>query len=910
MLLGRVPERLALERTIAEAHLGRGGVLGLVGEPGIGKTALLDHAARAAAGFRVLRVRGVQTEAELPFGGLAELLRPCLTALGQIPEPQAAALSGALALAPAQAGDRFAIGAAALSLLSASAEEQPLLMLVDDAHWLDDPSAQALLFVARRLFADPIALVAAVREGEASFLDGADLRVLPLAGLGRSDAATLVAESGLSDELVDRLHRTTGGNPLAMLELASDVSRLEARTPSEPVPMSTSIADAFLHRFGRLPDATRRLLVLTAASDDGDLAVLDRAAPQLGLKMSDYVDAEDAGMVSIDRGQVEFHHPLARAAMYAQASAGERRAAHAALARAVPEQDEDRRAWHLAAAALGPDDQAAEALAAAAARARERSAYAVAAAAYERCATLTSDTGARGELLLSAADAAWLAGDAVRAVADLEEGRRIAGDPVRLARMDYLRGIIAMRRGPSAEGYPLMIDAAGRIADDDPELAIVMLAQSVHGAFYAGDTPAMLSAAQRAHSLTTRASSRRSMFLADMARGMALVADGQGEAGAQAVRAAVAILEDLDELRAEPALLVWASMGPLWLREIVAGRDIIDRAFDRARDLVAVGVLPSLLHMFARDEATTEHWAEAAAHYDEALRLARETGQRVELAAALAGAACLEARQGRDVECRLHAAEAASLCDELGIGFYRIWAIQAVGDLELGLGNAAESIRHHEAQATELRRSGIADVDLSPAPELVDAHLRLGNTAQAHQIATDYRERAQAKGQPWAIARAARCGGLLSSYEDMEAWFDEALRLHERTPDVFEAARTQLAFGARLRRSRQRVRAREQLRAALSIFERLGSTPWAHQAEAELAATGETARRRDVSALSQLTPQELQIARLLATGRTTRETAAAVFVSPKTVEYHLRHVYDKLGIRSREELVRALRTTP
>ena len=910
MLLGRAPERLALERMIAEARHGRGSVLGLVGEPGIGKTALLDHAAREAVGFRVLRVRGVQTEAEMPFGGLAELLRPCLAALDQIPEPQSAALSGALALAPAQAGDRFAIGAATLSLLSASAEDGPLLLLVDDAHWLDDPSAQALLFAARRLFADPIALVVAAREGELSFLDGADLRVLPVGGLSRSDAAALIADSGLPEELADRLYRTTGGNPLAMLELASVGARLAAVAPGQPVPISASIAEAFLHRFGRLPDATRRLLVVTAASDDGDLAVLDRAARAMGLAVADYVAAEDAGLVSIDRGRVTFHHPLARAAMYADASAAERRAAHAALARAVADQDDDRRAWHLASAALGPDDGAAAALADAAARARERSAYAVAAAAYERSATLRSDPEARSELFLSAADAAWLAGDAVRALARLEDARRDAVDHVRLARIDYLRGVVAMRRGPAAEGYPLMSDAAGRIADTDPELAIVMLAHSVQGAFYAGDTPAMLSAAQRAHSLTTRSTSRRALFFASVATGMALVADGQGEEGAHAVRDAVAILEEFDELSSDPALLVWASVGPLWLRETSAGRDIIERAFDRARELVAVGVLPSLLHMFARDEATTEHWAEAAAHYDEAMRLSRETGQRVELAAALAGAACLEARQGRDGECRAHAAEAARLCDELGIGFFGIWAIQAVGDLELGLGNPAQSILQHEAQATELRRRGIADVDLSPAPELVDAHLRLGNTAQVGEIAMDYRERAEAKGQPWALARAARCAGLLASYDDMEACFDEALRLHERTPDAFEEARTRLAFGARLRRSRQRVRAREQLRGALSIFERLGAVPWADQADSELAATGETARRRDVSTLSRLTPQELQIARLLAAGRTTREAAAAVFISPKTVEYHLRHVYDKLGIRSREELVLAMRAEP
>ena len=907
MLLGRAQERLALERVIADAREGRGSVLGLVGEPGIGKTALLDHAARDAVGFRVLRARGVQSEAELPFGGLAELLRPCLPALHEIPEPQSAAQSGALALAPATAGDRFAVGAATLSLLSASAESGPLMLLVDDAHWLDEPSAQALLFAVRRLFADPIAVIVTARESEPSFLDATDVRVLTVSGLRRSDAKALLAGSALPDDTQERLFRATGGNPLAMLELAADPDRLAAMAPGQPLPVSASIAAAFLHRFGRLPAAARRVLVLASASDDGDLAVLDRAARTLGLAVSDYADAEDAGLVTIERGHLRFGHPLARAAVYADATASERRRAHAVLAQAVPEVDEDRRAWHLAAASVGPDDVAAQALAGAAARARERSAYAVASAAYERAAALRSDGGARGELLLSAADAAWLAGDAHRALARLDESRRDAVDAILVARIDYLEGLVAMRRGPAAAGYPLMSDAAERMSASDPDLAIIMLAHSVQGAFYAGDTPAMLSAAQHAVALTTASTSRRSQFFAAVARGMALVADGQGESGARSVRDAVTILEGLDELRSDPALLVWASVGPLWLREATAGRAIIDLAYERARDLVAIGVLPALLHMLARDESTTHHWAEADAHYDEAIRLSRETGQRVELAAALAGASVLEAKQGREQACRAHAGEAGLLCAELGIGFFGVWAIQSLGDLELGLGHASEAIGHHEAQATELRRLGIADVDLSPAPELVEAHLRLGQTAQAHDIAADYRERAMAKGQPWALARAARCAGMLAEPDEMRSSFDLALELHGSTPDAFEEARTRLAFGARLRRSRQRARSREQLRAALSVFASLGAVPWADQAEVELAATGESARRRDVSTVSQLTPQELQIARLLADGRTTREAAAAVFLSPKTVEYHLRHVYDKLGIRSRDELVLALR---
>ena len=627
----------------------------------------------------------------------------------------------------------------------------------------------------------------------------------------------------------------------------------------------------------------------------------------MGLDIADLGAAEAAGLITLDDGAVEFMHPLARSAMYADASGQERRGAHAALAAALPDRDVDRRAWHLAAASVGPDDQASGALEQAGARARDRSAYAVAAAAFERGAGLASTDNARGRLLFEAAEAAWLAGDARRTLALLDnDGLRVAA-PGLSPRIDYLRGQVAMRRGPVMDGYPLIVGAAEQIAQDDPELAVVMLAQAVHGSFYAGDTPAMISAAGRAIELAGRHGSQRARFFAKMAHGMALVADGQGEAGATATREAVEILERSNELRDDPRLLVWAAIGPMWLREAKAGRGPIERAFDEARAQAAVGVMPFLLHHLARDQATTDQWAAAEASYDEAMRLGRETGQRVELAASLAGLAWLEARQGREARCREHASEAAQLCQELGVGVYSVWAMQALGDLELGLGRPATAIEHHEAQAQALRRRGIADVDLSPAPELVDAYMRLGRADDAATSAAEFVKQAEAKGQPWAHARAMRCRGLLAAPDEFESCFDEALELHERTLDGFETARTRLAYGARLRRIRRRLRARDQLREALEIFERLGAQPWADQAAAELAATGETARRRDASTLDELTPQEAQIARLLADGKTTREAAAAVFVSPKTVEYHLRHVYSKLGIHSRDELVAAFK---
>jgi DNA-binding CsgD family transcriptional regulator len=781
---------------------------------------------------------------------------------------------------------------------------------VDDAHWLDRSSAETLLFAARRLLADPIALVLTVREGEPSLLDGADLRMLRVAGLNRSDAADLLSAKNIADAVLERLHRTTGGNPLALLELASAASQLVTLPSDAPIPISTSIATAFLRRFGQLPESTRRVLVLVASSDACGPAVLARAASQIGLDLGDLAAAEQAGLVTVGPSEIEFTHPLARTAMYADASAPERRASHAALAAALPDRDVDRRAWHLAAASVGPDDRASDALKQAGARARERSAYAVAAAAFARAAALSSLEDDRDQLLLAAAEAAWLAGDTQRTLALLDDAQSHASVPAIAARIGYLRGQVAMRCGPIMDGYPLIVAAAAQIAETDPELAVVMLAQAVHGCLYTGDTPGMIAAAERASALASRQDSRRASFFAAMARAMALVADGQGEAGAASAREAVVILEQSDELREDPELLVWAALGPLWLREADTGRALIERASERVRAQAALVSLPYILHLLGRDQATTDQWAAAEASYDEAIRLGQETGQHVEVAAALAGLAWLEARQGREANCREHAAEAIEMCEQLGLSFFGIWATQALGDLELGLGRPAAAIVHHQAQADTLRSLGIADVDLSPAPELVEALLRLGREDDAATVAAEFVERAAAKGQPWVLARAARCRGLLAQAGELEDCFEEALMFHRQTPDVFEAARTRLAYGARLRRARKRVRAREELRAAIEIFERLGAQTWLDQASAELAATGETARRRDVSTLDELTPQELRIARLLADGKTTRETAEAIFVSPKTVEYHLRHVYGKLGIHSREELTAVFTEPP
>jgi DNA-binding CsgD family transcriptional regulator len=903
MLLGRDHERHEIGQALARARSGVSATLALVGDPGIGKTALLEYAAGQAAGMRLLRARGIASEAQIPFGSLLELLRPALAALGQIPEPQAVALQGALALRRGAAQERFAVGAATLSVLAAHAEQGPVAVLVDDAQWLDVSSAQALLFAFRRLVADPIAVFVAVREGEPSLLDGADLPTLRIGGLTSDEAAQLMP--GRPTETALLLHRTTGGNPLALLELASDANALALAPEGAPLLVSAKISQAFLHRAGLLSRAAQQAMVLAAASDTSDLPTLQRAAAGLGIDLAALLEAERAGLVTLHPGTVEFRHPLARLAIYTDAPASQRRDAHRALAAALPDRDVDRRAWHLAAAAAGTDESASAALEQAGTRGRDRSAYAAAAAAFERAGRLTADGGRRVRLLREAAGAAWLAGLADRAVTLLDEARATARSPGELVEIDQLRGHIATHRGPVMRGHAILTAAAGKA---DPERAVAMLAEAANACFSAGDPAEMLVVAERARAVLPAGASPRASFLAGITVGMARILGGDAAAGAEAVHEAIKLAEGSPGLREDLDLMPWLAVGPLFLRETGAGRTLLEDALRTARDRAAVGALPYLLNLIARDQSATDRWAVAEATYLEAIALARESGQQTGLAFGLAGLAWLQARRGREQECREGAAEALRLCRDLGTRLYEIWATAALGDLELGLGDAARAAGHFQRQQGLLTELAITDADLSPAAELAEAYLRLGRDDEARQAAAAFTAAAGAKGQPWPLARALRTQGLLAADTDFSSFFDHAIRQHAQTLDAFETARTRLAYGERLRRARNRVLAREQLRAALDIFEHLGARPWADRASAELAATGETRKRRAPATIDELTPQELQIALALAAGRTTRETAAALFLSPKTVEYHLRHVYQKLGIHSREELSRELAT--
>jgi DNA-binding CsgD family transcriptional regulator len=906
MFVGRGAERQAIDRLLAGARLGTSGALVITGDPGVGKTALLDDAVASVEGLRVLRATGLEAEHEIPFAGLLQLVRPALDLIDTIPLAQAAALSGALALKGALAkgggGDRFAIGAALLGLVCRYAEDGPVVLVVDDLHLLDAPSADALVFATRRLAADPVAVLATARTPDADALITA-LPVMRLAGLDLVGARELVRTRHgevASEERFELLHHATEGNPLALLELAAtDLDTLDSVGTGLPLHVPAAVTAAFARRLELLDESCLSAL-LVAAVCGGDLRVVAEACDRLGVDSDRLGDAEDADLVTVRAGRVDFRHPLLRAAAYSRAAVQDRRAAHLATAEVLPTADVDRRAWHLSEAIWHPDASVSALLAEAAEHAIARSAYSVACTAYERSARLSPDPDTRSDMLLRAAESAWLGGQGSRALTLLDVHADTPGAGGRGKELE-LRGAIVARTGSLREAMELLVEAADQATS--PDDAAVLVADAAHAAFYLGDTKVLRALAKRQAGLEPSLSSPRARALGLMSTGMARILSGLG--GVDEIRAALPLLENTPELHDDPRRLPWLIMAPLFLRDRTGGMEL--RAIvDEVRGSAGIGMLPSVLFLVARDQATSEAWPQAEANYLEAIRLAGETGQATEEAMALAGLCWLESRQGNESSCREHAQRARSLCAGRDINLGEAWASFALGDLELSLGHPVDAVNELELLTELLRRQGLEDPDLFPGPELTDALLRVGRADEARALASAFRTIAADKGQPWALARAERALGLLADEAELERHFDLALDLHSRTLDRFETARTMLAYGERLRRAGRRVDARPPLRDALEVFDRLGAARWSERAAAELAATGETIQRTGAGLVAALTPQELQVSLLLAEGRTTREAAAALFLSPKTVEYHLRKVYAKLAIRSRNELTAAL----
>ncbi|MGK5555510.1 helix-turn-helix transcriptional regulator [Actinomadura kijaniata] len=886
MLRGRDDDQRAVDGLLRGARAGRSGVLVLYGDPGIGKTALLSHVKDQAAGARVLRCAGVETEAELPFAALHQLLRPALARVDALPGPQAAALRGALGLGEGGGEDRFVIGLATLSLLSEIAEDGPLVCLVDDAHWLDRASADALLFAARRLDAEGIAFVLASRDG----FHAPGLPQRRLRPLDPEAAAALLRDHdpGLTDAVRARVLAESGGNPLALIELPRTGDRLA------PAPLPRRIQEAYGARIDALPRLTRLLVLVAAVEGTGDLGVVLRAAELLGVGPAAFGDAE--GVVAVAGGTVTFTHPLMRSAALHVAPLDRRLAVHRALAEVLRDQ-EDRRAWHLAAAALGPDEHAAAALERTAERARERQGHAAAAAALERAAELTADRVRLAGRLTEAAVAAADAGAPERAQELAERAARLVDDPRPAARLAGLRARIAFERGAVHTAHDLLVSGAARIAGLDPGAAGLMLVDAARNASQLGDPDLLEEATDRLRALRLRPEDGLdSAVTAVAARSESLT---RGPAGAlPAMRPLVADARRIE--RGSYGLRLNAAFVAGLVGDFPAQQEISAALVEECRSLGATGWLPIAYATLASAELHLNRFRGAMSDAEEGLRIALDIGQTHRTGYLEGVLAWLAAVRGDDARCAELAARCQNQFALTGIAHGTAWGEWSLAMLDLSRGRHALVLdRLEKAQAGPVRHQNQA---VYFAADQVEAAARTGEPERAAEPLARFAEWAAAARLDWADAVLARCRALLSGREQH---FTAALRLHGPRERPMERARTELLYGEWLRRQRRKKDARTHLRAAVEIFQRLGARPWADRAAAELRAAGDSgAVPAPADGRGDLSPQELQIVRLAVTGLTNREIGARLFISPKTVSYHLYRAFPKLGVSSRVELAR------
>ena len=899
MLHGRREELALLDELLDGARNGRAGVLVIRGDPGIGKSALLDYAAAEAHGMQVLRATGFESESELPFAAVHQLLRPVLDHIGRLPPAQAVALRAAIGIDSGTV-ERFLVSVAVLGLLAEVAEERPVLALVDDAQWLDRASAEALVFAARRLKADDAAVLFAVRDGEPSF-PTAGLRELALRGLDADAAAAVIDERGdpeLSPALRRRLIAEAGGNPLALIELPRELGP-RGSTGSWAglgrIPLTEELQRAFLARARSLPDSAQGFLLLAACDESGELDVVLRAAETLAI--DEVSAAERAGLLMLAEGGIGFRHPLVRSAVYQHATHRQRQTAHRALALALDAPDQaDRRAWHRASACCGHDEMVADELEGTAERAARRGGYQTAARALERSAQLTPDAGARVRRLIKAADAAIMSGQFENGLGLLDAVERLEPSSDLVNEVSRLRGMAELRQGNPTRAYELLTAAAAQEPNPGKQLSLLLVAAEAGS--YAGRMGWMVELGRRASRVEPR--QPRDTFQIQLLTGIGLILEGNPAAGVPLARAALSFAESLED----PLDLTAAGAAALHVGDDLSARSLYACAAETARRRGALGLVPYALELLTVCESTGDHFAAATAAAAEGLDLARETGMTTSAAHLLARLALVAAKQGREDDCRRAAAEALRESVPRGLVLPLVTAKWALGVLELGLGHPQDAL----AQLDELAKPDTEYHEIAShfsAPDRVEAAVRSGRIDIALDALSEFEAWPAEVAPQWALALAARCHGLLASGDEAEARFSQALGYHgEERP--FERARTELAFGEMLRRAGRRNDARPHLRAALMEFARLGSAPWAERARGELRASGETARRRDPSTIDQLTAQELQIARLVAdAGLSNPQIAARLFLSRKTVEYHLHKVYTKLGVSSRTELARS-----
>lgn len=904
MHIGAGQEEALVDRVLKTASEGHSCVVLVEGEPGIGKTALLDLAAERAAGWAVLRARGAPSETRLAFSGLRDLTSPVAVRIASLPRAQARALRAVLALAGGEVLDRFAVSAATLSLLVAVAEDGPLAVIVDDLHWLDPESAEAITFAARRLNSEPIAMLLAARPEE---LDRDLVRRLPvhqIAGLSVADARELLAAATGGQVAIDvaaRLTQHTGGNPLALLELARviDPEALSGGIPLESIPPAT-VEEQYARRIGRLSEPARKAMLVYALLDSPQTRSLAAALAALGLDLEALDEAEAAGLLRADgtRG-LTFRHPLVRAAAYNGASLAERRAGHRAIASVLDaEIDSDERALHLAAGATKPDEELASALVTAAERAHRRGGFAASARILQRAAALSPEREERAQRLMGAGRDAALAGHERWARSMLDEALSLSETPRLRADIQTARGHVRAMHDPPLEAHAALVDEAARTEALDPVRAGEMYLTAAWACMNKGREEMGLAAGRRAHELLSAAGSPLAPAAAAIVAGFVIC---KGDpAGAQQ------LIEASDSLRARPlpgiAGIEWDSRTAhplIWIEQYDRAAFLLERSITSARELAALAALPFALARRAELAFRTGAWDSAHADAAEAVRLAGETRQHI-VAFCEVTLALVEAGRGRAESCERHAANGRAAAETFATGSVDAYGRAAEGLLAVGLTNENAAIDALAPLARMVAEDGLREpAVIRWAPDLIESYVRAGRDAEARACLAVFSAQAHDTGRAWALSAAARCEGLLAA-DDYDSAFERAI---ERSPLPFELARSELCWGERLRRSRRRGAAREHLRRALSIFERLGASGFAARARAELQLAGDEPAPTREPALSKLTAQELQIALQVARGATNREVASALFLSVKTVEAHLHSIYAKLGVRSRVHLV-------
>jgi DNA-binding CsgD family transcriptional regulator len=904
MLLDRAGERVQIDRVLTSAGNGISAVLVLRGEAGTGKTALLDYAAESAGDLDVVRLVGIESEAELGFAALHQLLVPYLAGLDSLPVPLRQALATAFGMRDGSPPDRFLVGLASLTLLSAAAAARPLLCLVDDAQWLDRESAGVLAFAARRLHADAIGMLFAVRDPSDRHVALDGLPSLRVPGLRPADARQLLASAAtdpVNSEVSAQIIARTGGNPLALIELGRELEpgqlTGEISLP-EPLPLSRSLQARFLSQARRLPAATQTFLLTAAADPTGDAALLWRAGQHLGFGASDAGPAEAGDLVQV-RPALTFRHPLVRSAIYHGATIADRQRVHQALAEATDRgSGADLRAWHRSEAATEPEEAVAAELEQAAERARHRGGWAAAGAYLTRSAALTPDAGERLRRVLAAAQAENTAGASLRAQALLDSVADQLDDPRERIAAQRIQAAIHYALSQPAQAASILLDAARQIAPLDSGQARDALLDALAAARVSGrlappgaSSRDITRAARSIPQLPQPAQDIGDLLLdADAA----LLLDGY-ETAAPLLSRAVATLQKLPMDSAD--LLTWTGIG-CWAAGALGDDDALhllsSRLEQQARDQGAMPALSNALLFTGVSELFAGALSRARAMFTEREAIEQALGDDCGV-----GEVVVLAWQGRASETREQAAVTASAAAEHGLGWKLVWLEYALAVLELSLGHYQEALAAAPHGYDE-------NVILSAfaLPDLIEAAVRSGQLDAAREALDRIERRAAASPTHLGLGLVARSRALLTDGPGAETLYQEAIAQLGHARGVSHLARAHLLYGEWLRREKRRRDAREQLEAAHSMFETMGAGAFAERARLELAATGQTAHKRTAGRHGDLTPQELQVAVLAAAGSTNPEIAAQLFISPKTVDYHLGKIFRKVGVGSRRELAR------